>query len=383
MAHGREGPDIVMDIRYAALREIRAVSNHELYRTPDGASAIDPERSPLNKVLHGPRTQTEAVEGMLAGGVKPPAAQAEKPFVQIVLSASSQFFRDDPEALGTWNAVTLEPWIRGTMRWLWEEYGEDLAHVTLHLDEDTPHMHVLIVPTYEKKPRKPGRQKCGETAEEFEARKRAAESAETVRTISRSMNEYWKRQWCRREARVSYHAAMAPLGLGYGKDFVGSGDVSPERKETGQWVREQAAKVKKDRAALDVECKKLVDQRAEFYAAALARTENIKKDRDHLDAQSAALDVERAALDKRESKIESREEEVAAREEKFKGIMNRILPRLQNLVAFVGARLGHSPARTIEESLRRIEVDFDNYFAARSPADPSDQEESPTPDVFC
>ena len=64
MAHDRSGPDVVMNIRYAGVSEIRAVTDHEIHRTPDGPSAIDPTRSHLNRVLHGPSTQQQAVELM-------------------------------------------------------------------------------------------------------------------------------------------------------------------------------------------------------------------------------------------------------------------------------------------------------------------------------
>jgi hypothetical protein len=251
MAHGRQGPDIVMTIQYADQGDVEKMTSHELHRTPDGPSAIDPDRTGLNEVLHGPRTQADAVRKMKEGGVKGPTAQAETPFVQIVISASPEFFRDDPSQVGTWDKEKLRRWKQSTLDWLKKEYGDDLAHVALHLDEDTPHMHVLVVPTYTKKPRRPGRQKKNETLEEFEARRAAAETGEPVRTMSRSSNGYWKRMWVRREARVSYWKAMEPLGLGYGRDFVGSGEESPDRKETAQWVRDQAAQVKRDRAELD------------------------------------------------------------------------------------------------------------------------------------
>lgn len=260
MAHGREGPDIVMTIRYADAGDVDSMTSHELHRTPDGPSAIDPDRSGRNEILHGPRTQAEAVRQMKSAGVKVPTKQAEAPFVQLVISASPEFFRDDPDQRGTWNAEKLRRWKQSTMAWLKKEYGDDLAHVALHLDEDTPHMHVLVVPTYTKKPRRPGRQKKNETVEEFEARRAAAETGEPVRTMSRSSNDYWRRMWCRREARVSYWKAMEPLGLGYGKDFVGSAEESPDRKETAQWVREQAAQVKQERAELDM-LKAALDER--------------------------------------------------------------------------------------------------------------------------
>jgi hypothetical protein len=247
MAHGRQGPDIVMTTRYATASDLRAVSEHEKHRTPDGSSAIDPSRSHLNEVLIGPETQQDALEDLYGSGVKRPTAQAEAPFVQMVLSASPAFFRAEGRGPGEWDPDRLREWKGATLEWLRSEFGPDLVHVSLHLDEDTPHMHVLLVPTYEKRARKPGKPKRGETSEEFEARKRAAEMADTVRCVGRSSNEYWSRTWARRDARISYFDAMKILGLGYGKDFAGAGEPSPERKDTGAWVREQAALLKEER----------------------------------------------------------------------------------------------------------------------------------------
>ncbi|WP_207472239.1 plasmid recombination protein [Paracoccus fontiphilus] len=249
MAHGRIGPDIVMTVRYVGASEIRALTEHELHRTPDGTSAIDPLRTHLNQVLHGPRTQTEAVAQTWASGVRPPAKQAERPYVQMVLSASPELFRRGAELQpGQWDQAVLDDWLERTMTWLRQEYGDDLVHASLHLDEDTPHIHVLVIPTYPKTARAPGRRKRGETPEEFEERKRIA--AQTVtRAAGRASSAYWSKPFVRRDARKSYHAAMQPLGLGYGRDFVGEATgEKAQPKTTGKWVREQAAELR-DRAA--------------------------------------------------------------------------------------------------------------------------------------
>lgn len=275
MAHGRQGPDIVQNTRYASASQVRAVSEHEKNRSPDGSSAIDPARSHMNEVLVGPETQQDALDQFYKSGVKEPAAQAETPFVQMVLSASPGFFRTEGRDAGEWDPERLREWREATLEWLRSEFGPDLLHVSLHLDEDTPHMHVLIAPTYEKKPRKPGRRKKNETEEEFEARKIKVENAEPVRCVGRASNDYWSRKWCRRAARESYHASMEPLGLGYGRDFVGAGEPSPERKETGAWVREQAAKLKEDRAQLDVE------------------RQQLREDQQHLDQNWNKLEIKR------------------------------------------------------------------------------------------
>lgn len=274
MAHGRTGPDLVMNTRYVGASAIRAVSEHERRRTPDGSSDIDPARSHMNVVLHGPATQQEALDQFLASGVGEVAAQAESPYVQIVLSASPSFFRAEGQGPGQWDDAKLKQWRDASMEWLRAEYGDDLAHVSLHLDEQTPHMHVLVIPTYQKKPRKPGRQKRGETAEEFQARKAAAEAAAGVRVIGRASNEKWGHAWSKREARQSYHAAVEPLGLGYGRDLIEEGQPSPESMPTGQWVRERAA----DLAQKGHEVERLLTEAQEAKAAADRDAAKIRDD---------------------------------------------------------------------------------------------------------
>lgn len=301
MAHGRVGPDIVMNIRYAGTSEIRALDRHEVDREPDGVSAIDPERSHLNKVLHGPATQGAAINNMLASGVKPPAKQAERPYVQLVLSASPSFFRADGQGAGEWDSKQLDRWTRRSMAWLRREYGADLAHVSLHLDEDTPHLHVLVVPTYEKRARRPGRKKRNETEIEFQERLDAADARPTIRTMGRASSAYWSEAFARRDARKSYHAAVEKFGLGYGRDFVGEGEPSPESVPTGRWVREKAAENAARASGLDSDRSDLDAQKAEIER----KTGEIAFETASLVELRSKIEVERRELDERTARIEA------------------------------------------------------------------------------
>lgn len=339
MAHGRTGPDIVMTVRYVGMPEIKTLSEHEENRTPDGTSAIDPHRSELNMVLHGPKTQLLAIQHLFDDeGVQRPAKQAETPFVQIVLSASPEYFRTDEQGPGEWHAGKLREWRRATMKWLKKEYGDDLVHVSMHLDEDTPHMHILVVPTYSKKPRRPGRRKRDETAEEFEARKASVETAPMIRVAGRSSNSYWKKAWCRRIARQSYHAAVEHLGLGYGKDFIGEDEPSPKRKETGVWVREQAAAIRDEKAQIE----------AEWKAIDAAKKHNmmIKAENDKISDE----------LDQREA------------------FMKKVINRVWSLAERMADRFGLPLPKQISEALDGLETAVDDYnetLAADDDAAPS------------
>ena len=155
---------LVLNIEAAGASEVRAMDSHEHKREPDGTSAIDPLRSHLNEVLHGPVAgPSAALRAVWAAGVKRPNVQAEKPYLRLVVSASPSYFRDPGEGPGTWNADRLADFQREVMVWMRARFGDDLAFASVHLDEDTPHIHALIVPTYERKPRTPGKQKRGET----------------------------------------------------------------------------------------------------------------------------------------------------------------------------------------------------------------------------
>lgn len=286
-------PSVVMNIRYVGISKINAVSDHEKNRTPDGASAIDPARSHLNRVLHGPATQADALKKLWAAGVKEPAAQAETPYVQMVLGASPEYFRDPSQGPGQWNSAKLKDWAKATRDWLRAEYGRDCVHISIHLDEDTPHIHALVVPTYDKRPRKPGRQKRNETPEQFEARKREAENAATVRAVGRSSNEKWRKNFARRDARKSYAAAVESLGIDYGRDFIAEGMKGPQHKTTGAWVKEQAAAVAAQKAK---DAAKLKEDRNAVAAQVQALRDNLEQREKALTADRATLEDERAEV---------------------------------------------------------------------------------------
>lgn len=370
MAHGRTGPDIVMTTRYVGASAIRAVTEHEMERTPDGSSAIDPLRSHLNEVLHGPRNQQEAVDNLWDKGVKKPAKQAENPFVQIVISASPGFFRGEGQGSGEWDPEKLQAWKEATLKWLRTEYGRDLAHVSLHLDEDTPHMHILLVPTYDKAARKPGRMAKGETEAAFAARKAAAENAEPVRTVGRSSNTYWKRNYARRIARQSYHEAVSSLGLGYGKDFIGEDEPSPERKETGTWVREQAAKVKEDQAtikekmaSLEEREKLLASEKDEFskkkkehFQTLSIQTDEIANAKADIKAEKVSLEGIRKDLDEREHKLDRREKGISA-----------VIDRVKTVFSVISTAIGIRLPAGVYEAMNALEGAVETYLKSQNP----------------
>lgn len=357
MAHGREGPDIVMNTRYAGASEVRAVSVHEKKRTPDGVSAIDPERKHLNKVVIGPATQQEALEGLWASGVAAPAKQSESPYVQMVISAGPSFFRPDGQGPGQWDESRLQAWRVKTEQWLKDEYGADLVHLSLHLDEDTPHYHALIVPTYEKRPRVPGKRKRGETEEAFKARRKAAQDAFGVRAAGRSSCEQWARPYARMHARKSYHRAVQSLGLGYGRDFVEEGLPPPEHRTTGQWVREQAAEAKVSKEEAKASKEETTAFMEETKALRKATADKLKETLDNLNAEKAAFQAERSAA---RAEIEEDRKEVRGYRRHFLSLLDQAadflrMPNLPDAVRKAGAALFTAAGRPVPQPVQKAE----------------------------
>ncbi|MCF6446140.1 plasmid recombination protein [Nereida sp. MMG025] len=266
---------------------ISSLDRHCLVREPDGSSNIVKERSMLNRVLQGlehePDKDNEnyggglsrTLKALYAGGVKKPAAQSERPYLRIVLSASPEYFRpDSPEAVGTWDVDRLASWKEATMNQHREEHGADLIFAELHLDEDTPHIHAVVAPTYLKKARVPGKQKRGETPEQFEERKALARASEGVRTVGRASHPTLSKQGSFQRLRERMTVAVDHLGIEYGEDR--SVDA-PDGQSTREWVIEQAAEMRKEGL-------RLLQERAQFET---------EQDKAKADLEKAAEWVER------------------------------------------------------------------------------------------
>lgn len=234
--------DLVFNIRPAAASDIRNLSSHEAHRTPDGFSRIDLSRSDRNRVLLGPATQQDALDHLFDKehglGVERPTAQAEAPYIQIVLGVGPEFFRPStPQQAGVYEQERVDVFEREVMVWLGDTFGGDLIHASIHLDEVTPHLHALVAPTYERKARTPGRQKKDETAEQFEARKKAAAERLPVRTVGRASHALLAQRDSFRQLRRSLADHLAHLGIEYGDDRAPD---SPAPRTTMEWVKEEA-----------------------------------------------------------------------------------------------------------------------------------------------
>lgn len=107
---------------------------------------IDATRTPLNQVLKMEGTVAER----LANKLKALTTKVRKDAVvavELVLSASPEWFdglTKDRAALHRHPKFRL--WANNAMQWARQEFGQNIIDVALHMDESSPHMHVLAVP---------------------------------------------------------------------------------------------------------------------------------------------------------------------------------------------------------------------------------------------
>lgn len=354
---------LVYNVEPATPSMIRSLDRHCRDRVPDGASAIDPARSDQNAVLVGNSDGVLAsLADLYASGVKEPALQAEAPYLRIVVSASPGYFRPyDPDAAGTWDQDRLEAWKDAVMSHLKAEHGDDLVYAEIHLDEDTPHIHALIAPTYGKKPRKPGRQKRGETVEEFEARKAEALAGSGVRTVGRASHPELSKPGSFQRLRERMAVAVDHLGLEYGEDRSIN---APPGTSTRQWVKQKAAELRAQQVAqqratnrLEHEADELELKKVdvEIREAAVLRSEATLADHKiEIDRRRAELELEREHLHEDRVQLqmgwidlEREQKSLRLEREEVRSMRDQLRSGLQELAALV--RRGGLAVKIIDE----------------------------------
>lgn len=382
---------LVYNIEAATPSMIRSLDWHCRYRKPDGTSDIDPDRSHLNRFFVGsPGGVLASLEALYATGVKRPAAQSESPYLRMVVSASAAYFRpDDPKAEGTWDEERLEKWLNATLKHLREVHGDDLVHVELHLDEVTPHLHVVVAPTYTKKPRKPGRRKRNESEDDFEMRKAAAENADGVRTVGRASHPELARFNSFQRLRQQMALAVEHLGIVYGEDRMPD---APDGKTTRQWVKEEAVRLRNEAersraliAKLHAEQEKLQKTATQIFADAYLEARQITNDaRKDANAILAEAEGRKAAIEQREAAMLRQETSLEAQSVRLKTRESELIEKEQQVRSVWGqVRYILATAMEILGIERFGKVQEDMAALEDAIADMSSPEESPEdPDNF-
>jgi hypothetical protein len=127
-----------------AMAAIAASSAHTLREKP--TPNADPDGvAPVVMHLAEGKTPYQAARHLLKG-----AERRSRDTVlcrEIVLSASPSHFRPGREHIGgAYEPDRVKAWATASMAWAKRQWPDQLASAVLHLDEMTPHMHLLVVP---------------------------------------------------------------------------------------------------------------------------------------------------------------------------------------------------------------------------------------------
>lgn len=114
--------------------------NHRL--SNEAKVNIDPTKSGLNVFFDGEGTK-DKIEAKLPSKRRKDAVV----LIEILLTSGPEFFdaiEMDRAKLST-NSKFKE-WVQASISWAKKEFGANLIDTVLHMDESTPHLHVLTVP---------------------------------------------------------------------------------------------------------------------------------------------------------------------------------------------------------------------------------------------
>lgn len=211
-----KAPKTVMNVQRQSVQSLRAQAWHE-QRAAGDVSHCDPERAHLNKrgaygnhTLDPDKAATEFIRDKRLR-VDP---RNEKPITSFVLSASPEFFKGDGP--GGFDEAKVKAWSAASHKWLASEFGEGVVHVSLHLDEQTPHIHAKVVPVVE----------------------RTTKRGMVIRQVSHHQHPAFRGRKSYARVLDRYAAAVAHLG-------IERGEPPPEgakgtHKTTRQWLADQA-----------------------------------------------------------------------------------------------------------------------------------------------
>lgn len=114
--------------------------NHRLSK--DDKANIDPTKSGLNVFFDGEGT-ADRIEAKLPSKRRKDAVV----LIEILLTSGPEFF--DAMEIDRWKLSAnpnFKKWVQASIAWAKKEFGDNVVDVVLHMDESSPHLHVLTVP---------------------------------------------------------------------------------------------------------------------------------------------------------------------------------------------------------------------------------------------
>ena len=201
----------------------------------------------------------------------------------------------------------LMEWCRESIKWAQKEHGkENIVSAVLHMDEETPHLHVSLVPVVSgeskkqrttKKRAAKDTEKAEKNGEEVPKKKRRYKKKATVETLRLCADDVMT-QWDLKRRHTEYAVAMAPFGLERGEEG------SPAKhKDLARYYKEQ---YELQRGRLDELLKELAGQED------LVKEKNreiLKKD-SQIQEQKKELNETRSELTEKKNEIARQQQQL-------------------------------------------------------------------------
>ncbi|WP_285711110.1 plasmid recombination protein [Erythrobacter oryzae] len=268
-------------------------------------STIEGRPAPREFVDRGGLSAVAYGKKMLAQcGIK--AAEGQVVAVEYMITASPEWFHGkDPKE--------YSDWINSSLKFINDRHPRGVLSAKLHLDESTPHLHVICMPLYEDIVRKRGaRPKTPEAVA-----RRAMEEALAPKVWRLSYDRVMgNSRYALRDMQDQYHRHVQHLGLARGEDTVGQNKRHIPLKELRRQLEEREREL--DHIGFEQEQRTLALQRAEdelaFRTREFARqVGEIEDERRSLLAYRTDLETERKLL---LADLQRRQEAVAIAEMK-------------------------------------------------------------------
>lgn len=221
----------------------------------------------------------------------------------------------------------LMEWCRESIKWAQKEHGkENIVSAVLHMDEETPHLHVSLVPVVSgeskkqrttKKRAAKDKEKAEKNGEEVPKKKRRYKKKATVETLRLCADDVMT-QWDLKRRQTEYAVAMAPFGLERGEEG------SPAKhKDLAQYYKEQ---YELQRGRLDELLKELAGQ------------ENLvkEKNREILKKDSQIREQEKE-LNETKSELTEKKNEIARQQQQLDKLLPLIVKAQDRLDTYTEA----------------------------------------------
>ena len=292
-----------MEKQYAIIR-IKSICNRTVLgqanahgKRTDISAHVDRERTHLNQFwvpslgLEDPQDLIAAVDRVTEVLGARRRSDSAGLLADFHVGASPEFFLYDDGQEG-FDPVKIERWTRHNIEVFNRKFPGQVAQVRLDLDEQTPHLAVFVVPTYEKTTKR------GITSLWVSYRKQFGGNREEASAKCTALQDW-------------YAAEMACFGLHRGEPKAETGR---KHKHHNVYRQEEARKSRETQAALDaaVEANEVAQEDRERAASTLVEAledrERLLRDKEQLERATACsrdeLDRDRAKLAAENKRLE-------------------------------------------------------------------------------